>query len=217
MPLLTLPLGWREQAVFAAALIAIAALLNRTLHTTTITVLLMALSVFSSLRYGYWRSTQTMGRHHERRPPPAVGHDIRSPDVVSRSCMRSTTLVLGYFQTLRPLGRQPVPLTPDSTTWPSVDVFIPTYNEPLRWCGRRCSAHSRWTIPPARCAWRCWTMATGRSSGNLRRRWASPTWRARRSCACKGRKHQPRASRARPPSTSPSSTRITSRPARSCR
>jgi hypothetical protein len=58
-PLLTLPLGWQEQAVFATALILIAAVLNRTLRTTTVTLVLMAMSVFSTLRYGYWRTTQT--------------------------------------------------------------------------------------------------------------------------------------------------------------
>ena len=106
VPLLTLPLGWQEQAVFAAALITIAALLNRTLHTTTVTVLLMALSVFSSLRYGYWRSTQTWDGIM------SAGH-LRQWDtmfVLLMLCAELyalTTLVLGYFQTLRPLGRQP--------------------------------------------------------------------------------------------------------------
>jgi cellulose synthase (UDP-forming) len=32
---------------------------------------------------------------------------------------------------LRPLERKPVPLPDDQEAWPSVDVFIPTYNEPL--------------------------------------------------------------------------------------
>ena len=41
------------------------------------------------------------------------------------------TLVLGYFQTVWPLERKPVPLPSDPSTWPSVDVYIPTYNEDL--------------------------------------------------------------------------------------
>ncbi|HDK37833.1 MAG TPA: UDP-forming cellulose synthase catalytic subunit, partial [Thiolapillus brandeum] len=40
-------------------------------------------------------------------------------------------LMLGYFQTARPLKRQPAELPTDPTQWPSVDIFIPTYNEPL--------------------------------------------------------------------------------------
>ena len=129
-PLLTLPLGWQEQAVFATALILIAAVLNRTLHTTTITLVLMAMSVFSTLRYGYWRTTQTWDGI------TSAGHFQQSDTIfvllmLAAEFYAFTMLILGYFQTLHPLGRQPVALPADSLTWPSVDVFIPTYNEPL--------------------------------------------------------------------------------------
>ena len=40
-------------------------------------------------------------------------------------------LFLGYFQTIWPLRRAPVPLPDDESHWPHVDVLIPTYNEPL--------------------------------------------------------------------------------------
>src|SRR6185312_4604722 len=40
-------------------------------------------------------------------------------------------LALGYVQTVWPLERKPVPLPADSRRWPSVDVYIPTYNEDL--------------------------------------------------------------------------------------
>lgn len=30
-----------------------------------------------------------------------------------------------------PLNRQPVPLPKDMSLWPSVDIFVPTYNEDL--------------------------------------------------------------------------------------
>ena len=42
-----------------------------------------------------------------------------------------TILVLGFFQTIRPLQRKPLPLPVDPQQWPSVDLFIPSYNEPL--------------------------------------------------------------------------------------
>lgn len=41
-------------------------------------------------------------------------------------------LVLGYFQTVWPLRRKPVPLPDDLASWPTVDIYIPTYNEPLK-------------------------------------------------------------------------------------
>jgi cellulose synthase (UDP-forming) len=40
-------------------------------------------------------------------------------------------LLLGYFQTAWPLKRTPMPLPASRDLWPTVDVFIPTYNEPL--------------------------------------------------------------------------------------
>jgi len=40
-------------------------------------------------------------------------------------------LMLGYFQTAWPLQRKPLPLPENRDEWPTVDVFIPTYNEPL--------------------------------------------------------------------------------------
>ncbi len=40
-------------------------------------------------------------------------------------------LFLGYFQTIWPLRRAPVPLPDNPEDWPDIDVLIPTYNEPL--------------------------------------------------------------------------------------
>ena len=40
-------------------------------------------------------------------------------------------MILGYFQTVRPLKRTPVSLPANSDEWPTVDIFVPTYNEPL--------------------------------------------------------------------------------------
>jgi cellulose synthase (UDP-forming) len=37
---------------------------------------------------------------------------------------------LGMFVSAWPLTREPVPLSGDPDSWPTVDVFIPTYNEP---------------------------------------------------------------------------------------
>lgn len=40
-------------------------------------------------------------------------------------------LVLAYLQTAYPLERKPVPLPPNPDAWPTVDVFVPSYNEAL--------------------------------------------------------------------------------------
>ncbi|MDF4821002.1 glycosyltransferase, partial [Vibrio parahaemolyticus] len=40
-------------------------------------------------------------------------------------------LMLGYFQNIWPLKRKPVSMPPDQSTWPTIDLMIPTYNEDL--------------------------------------------------------------------------------------
>src|SRR5207247_2235644 len=128
--LLILPLPWKEQGILGVTLIAAALLLNWVSRVATVTMALMAISVFSTLRYGYWRVMQTW------EGITSSGH-LHQWDTVFVLLLlfaefyAFATLVLGYFQTLRPLRRPPVPLTGNPMNWPSVDVFIPTYNESL--------------------------------------------------------------------------------------
>src|SRR5215471_13985363 len=127
--LLILPLEWKEQAILGVVLISWAVLLNGS-RSKAVTVWLMAISTFSTLRYGYWRVTQTWDG------VTSLGHLHRWDTVFVLLLLLAelyafATLILGYFQTLRPLQRRPVPLTGNTGDWPSVDVFIPTYNEPL--------------------------------------------------------------------------------------
>lgn len=62
---------------------------------------------------------------------PGTTGAIGFPAASYYSLRRTFGPVLGFFQTARPLRRRPVPLPDAPDTWPSVDVFIPTYNEPL--------------------------------------------------------------------------------------
>ena len=129
-PLAILPLPWKEQAIFGAVVIAIAMVLNRTSRSLTITMLLMTFSVFSTLRYGYWRVIQTW------EGITSSGHLHRWDTVyvlmlLGAEFFAFSTLILGYFQTLRPLQRPPLPLEGEPEDWPTVDVLVPTYNEPL--------------------------------------------------------------------------------------
>jgi cellulose synthase (UDP-forming) len=130
-PLLLLFLPWQEQAILGAASVAIAIVLNSVSRSRVVTLALIAISVFSTLRYGYWRVVQTW------EGITSSGH-LHQWDtglvllLLFAELYAFITLFLGYFQTLRPLRRPPIPLPEDSRTWPVVDVFIPTYNEPLR-------------------------------------------------------------------------------------
>ena len=127
--LLTLPLEWKPQGILGIVLILCAVLLNGS-RSRAVTMWLMAISVFSTLRYGYWRVTQSW------EGITSFGHLHRWDTVfvlllLFAELYAFATLILGYFQTLRPLRRRPVPMPQDSRHWPTVDVFIPTYNEPL--------------------------------------------------------------------------------------
>jgi len=129
-PLLIVPLTWKEQAVTGGALILLALVLNAISRSITITTLLMTFSIFSTLRYGYWRVIQTW------EGVTSAGHIHRWDTVfvlllLVAEFFAFSTLLLGYFQTLRPLKRPPVPLSGHPADWPTVDVLIPTYNEPL--------------------------------------------------------------------------------------
>lgn len=128
--LVILPLPWKEQAIFGGALMIGAMLLNWLSGARVVTLALMAISVFGTLRYGYWRVTQTWDGIN------SAGHLHQWNTVFVLLLLFAefyafATLVLGYFQILRPLRRPPVPLVGDPQNWPTVDVFIPTYNESL--------------------------------------------------------------------------------------
>jgi cellulose synthase (UDP-forming) len=129
-PLLILPLAWQEQAIFGALLILLGMFLNTISRSITVTMILMTISVFSTLRYGYWRVIQTW------EGITSAGHNYRWDTIfvlllLAAEFFAFSTLILGYFQTLRPLKRLPLPLAGDPADWPTVDVVVPTYNEPL--------------------------------------------------------------------------------------
>src|SRR5688572_3661795 len=128
--LLVAPLAWREQAIAGTLLILGAILLSGLSRSAGVTMTLMVLSMFSTLRYGYWRSVETWNG------VTSAGH-LHQWDTVFVLLLliaefyAFATLALGYFQTLRPLRRPPVRLAGHRSQWPTVDVLIPTYNEPL--------------------------------------------------------------------------------------
>ena len=119
----SVPLDLTGQIIFAAGSFAGAMLLNKTPGRMT-TLAMTVLSITASMRYIYWRLTDTIGFDN---PIDAfLGFGL-----VLAELYALLVLLLGYFQTAWPLQRRPVPMPADMALWPSVDVFIPTYNEPL--------------------------------------------------------------------------------------
>ena len=119
----TINLDPAEQAVLAVATVVVFLIANRRAGRTT-TLFLTMLSALVSLRYIVWRVTETLEFNTALQSFLGVGLALAEAYAV-------VALAMGYVQTLWPLGRQPALLPSDSDAWPTVDVYIPTYNEDL--------------------------------------------------------------------------------------
>jgi cellulose synthase (UDP-forming) len=117
------PLPGRIQSIFGAVVFLLALVLTR-VNGRFVTLTLVTLSITVSTRYLYWRLTSTLA--FEWSLDAALGAILLSAELYAY-----LVLVLGYFQILEPLKRRPIPLPEDPSTWPTVDIYIPTYNEPL--------------------------------------------------------------------------------------
>lgn len=118
-----IPMDVPQQLLFSLV-VFIAAMLLRRSGSRLAVLVMMSLSLAVSSRYIWWRITQTMGVGSA--VDLSLGLGLLLAEVYA-----FTILVLGYFQVLWPLNRRPVPLPADQNEWPTVDLFIPTYNEPL--------------------------------------------------------------------------------------
>jgi cellulose synthase (UDP-forming) len=82
----------------------------------------IALAGFLTLRYFWWRSFETL---IYTRPVDFVGMAL----LYLAECYSVTVHLLGLFVNLWPLERPAAVLPEDRASWPTVDVFIPTYSE----------------------------------------------------------------------------------------
>ena len=121
---LTVPLDFEEQGLFLVFSIGAAFIVRRVQIDRVAVIAMIVISMTASLRYMFWRVSSTVGFTN-------TVDFFFGWGLVIAELYALTVLLLGYVQTAWPLRRQPVPLPEDSRTWPSVDVFIATYNEPL--------------------------------------------------------------------------------------
>src|SRR5512134_3134059 len=111
------PLTAWEQAEVALLMIGLGMLasLARPLRP-----LIVFLSGFASLRYFHWRTTSTLNLD-------GLVDGTASVLLLGAELYGVLVLFLGYFQTIEMEKREPPPLK----SLPTVDVFIPTYNESM--------------------------------------------------------------------------------------
>lgn len=88
------------------------------------TMFLTLLSAVVSLRYIVWRFTETLEFN-------TILQGFLGTGLALAEVYAIAVLALGYIQTVWPLDRKPVPLPGNPADWPSVDIYVPTYNEDL--------------------------------------------------------------------------------------
>ena len=128
---LTLPLSWRDQAILGCLLIAFAMFANRLLSSRLTTIFLSLIACFCTARYAYYRYSETLWSFRTSWSQIDALDAFFVLLLLAAETYSFSILFLGCFQTVRPLKRHPIQLKDDPSNWPTVDVFIPTYNEPL--------------------------------------------------------------------------------------
>jgi cellulose synthase (UDP-forming) len=120
----TTPLDLKAQMFLGGLVFILALLLARFFKGELITQTLVVISIAVSTRYIYWRLTSTLDL--DNFVDYVFGYLLVGAELYAYSVM-----LLGYFQTARPLDRKPIQLPDNPDLWPTIDVFVPSYNEPL--------------------------------------------------------------------------------------
>lgn len=120
---ITQPFSLEEQIIFLSIL-WVSALLLFQAQTRLTLLMLIVISVIVSSRYIWWRYTETIN-------PNSFMSVIFSWMLILAETYAFIVMLLGYFQVCWALDRKPTSMPKDPSLWPHVDIFIPTYNEPL--------------------------------------------------------------------------------------
>ena len=120
---ITQPFDIKGQVVFLSIMLFSAWSFTHVRARVTLMVLFV-ISVTVSGRYLWWRCTSTINA--------AAPLDLfLSLLLLAAEIYAFIVMVLGYFQVCWVLDRKPCPMPKDRSSWPTVDIFIPTYNESL--------------------------------------------------------------------------------------
>jgi len=126
-----LELTWPQQLVLGLLTVLLAIWMDRSSSSYLVTLTLMFASGYSTFRYGFWRIATTAKFFLDPGSVWSWLDGFFMCLLLAAEAYAFVILFLGYMQTIWPLRRTPVPLPDDPGKWPSVDLLIPTYNEPL--------------------------------------------------------------------------------------
>lgn len=118
------PFDLKNQFAFSLVIFISAYLINKKNKNRLATLILISLSIAVSTRYMYWRINYTLG--FDNYLDGFFGYGLFLAELYA-----FVVLILSYFQSAWPLKRQPLLMPNKLESWPTIDVFIPTYNEPL--------------------------------------------------------------------------------------
>ena len=105
-----LPLTWPQQAVCGLLTLVMAISLARTSDSYLVTLTLMITSLFATFRYGYWRISQTILFFQDPASHWGALDAFFILLLVYAESYAFVILFLGFFQTIWPLRRAPMPL-----------------------------------------------------------------------------------------------------------
>ena len=119
---LWLPISLQAQLVLSFAVLGLMFIAMARPENKTLRLMTFVLSGVLALRYGYWRTTETL---------PSISEPLNFiPGIILYFAEMYCLVMLGvsYFTLADPLRRR-APAIKDAAELPTVDVFIPTYNE----------------------------------------------------------------------------------------
>nr|WP_318383909.1 UDP-forming cellulose synthase catalytic subunit [uncultured Enterobacter sp.] len=117
------PMSSDKQYFFGLSVIVIVFIIGRFKGKKPVLAMLV-FSLMMSTRYIWWRATTTL--RFDSTLEMVLGGLLFAAEIYSW-----TILVLGYVQMAWPLKRPIAPMPQDKSRWPTVDIYVPSYNESL--------------------------------------------------------------------------------------
>ncbi len=112
------------QAFVTLALLVSLQLLRNFKYHAFVRVLFIAISSFLVLRYFFWRINYTLSYHD-------FWSFIGTIVLFLAELYGVLMFFFSAFVNIRPLRRKSIPLPADKSLWPTIDIIIPSYDEPV--------------------------------------------------------------------------------------